>query len=158
MKVIATTFMVAGVLGIVDVVTAAVQGRLSLDLAVFGVLIGRGLWRLNPVARWFALAGLWVNLVGILLLVVLACVFFWARVNTMALVSVTLLWSFLYWQIRTLHSDDRRYTPTLSTGGSGPGHRQPDRAAVPIQPGFIARGDVGRRPRGQSLQALVAFL
>lgn len=74
LKVVATSFIVFGLFGLVDIAISALDGHLSVDLNVVGLLIGRGLWRLNSTARWWAIFAIWLFLVTVPIAIIIVCV------------------------------------------------------------------------------------
>lgn len=109
LKVVATSFLILGLLGVVDVLLAVSDRRVFLDLNVFGLLIGRGLWRLNAAARWWALVALCLGLIALPVAAVIACVAAWHNPYVLAALPLAaLLGWFAFWQAKTLTRDDIR--------------------------------------------------
>lgn len=73
LKITATSFVIFGIVGLVDIILAALSGRVLVDLNVFGLLIGRGLWRLSSRARWWAIVCLRIELALIIIIAAIAC-------------------------------------------------------------------------------------
>jgi hypothetical protein len=103
LKIIATSFQVVGIVAVVDIILAALSDRLSIDLGVLSLLIGRGLWRLSARARWWALFCLWWTLPLMFVVVILICSSEWDATEKIRSVSVfSLFCCFELWQLRVL--------------------------------------------------------
>ncbi len=107
LKVVATSFLVIGLLSVVEIIFSGLRGRLHIDLNVLTLLIGIGLWRLNARAHWWSLFYLRFGL-GVM---ALAMAFAASRApNSVkwlaAYPMIAALSGFLWWQIKVLRRAD----------------------------------------------------
>jgi hypothetical protein len=74
LMVAAWIFIAFGVLAAGEMAWALFHGRLSLNIGVIGIWIGRGLLRMNPTARYWALVVLSLQLIlaGVVTLLIVA--------------------------------------------------------------------------------------
>lgn len=103
LKIIATSFQIAGIVAAVDVLVAALGDRVSINLGVLSFLIGRGIWRLSARARWWALFCLWWTSPLMVLVVFLICASDLDATEKIGEASISaLLACFAVWQLRVL--------------------------------------------------------
>jgi hypothetical protein len=55
LKIVAWLFIIGGIFAVIHVIVSLMSGRISINLGVFGIFIGRGLLRLNPRAFAWAM-------------------------------------------------------------------------------------------------------
>lgn len=113
LKIPAIAFVIFGILGLVDIILAALSGRVLIDLNVFGLLIGRGLWRLSSRARWWAVVCLRIEIALSMILVIIitaaACFVAISWVQEAAALALIAAWGgFSFWQLKVLARDDIR--------------------------------------------------
>ena len=114
LTIIAWLFIIAGVFSAWDLVSHIWQGHLSLNLGVLFIFLGRGLLRLRPVARDWALGVVVLGWIVLAVVVVTTGVFgagevrFWDVVVTgwrrvLAVFGFSIIWgALLAWMTRVL--------------------------------------------------------
>jgi cytochrome c oxidase subunit IV len=63
LKVVAALFILSGISSLIEIIVSLLNGQLSLNFGVLGLFIGRGLLRLGPTSRTWALVFTWFALV-----------------------------------------------------------------------------------------------
>ncbi len=115
---VAWIFICFGILAVLEVVVGLFQSRLSINLAILGIFIGRGLLNLRRGWRTCALVFIWIGLIAMPLLVIIALASGNAHVNlfgaksdipaVFVCVPVAGLFALDLWQYRVLTRPDIR--------------------------------------------------
>jgi hypothetical protein len=63
LKIVAYLFIIGGIFAVIDIVVSLTQNRISINLGVLALFIGRGLLRLNPRSLAWAMFFRWLGLI-----------------------------------------------------------------------------------------------
>jgi cytochrome c oxidase subunit IV len=120
LKIVAALFILSGISSIIEVIISLIQGRLSFNFGVLGVVIGIGLLHFSRTWRICALIFIWIALIC-LPLVALVFMFlagsvnyiiFWQNVGpgsrAIGVALAALMFGVALWQYRVLTRPDIR--------------------------------------------------